>query len=76
LTVPANDLAIVAGDRLALRSATVKQYVALDCSLKQISVCVITEQRRVIREAVIAADAGSIAEFVWSQVPRAELIGL
>jgi transposase len=54
----------------------VKQYVALDCSLKQISVCVMTEQRRVIREAVIAADAGSIAEFVWSQAPEAELIGL
>jgi hypothetical protein len=76
LTVPANDLTIVAGDRLALRRATVKQYVALDCSLKQISVCVMTEQRRVIREAVIAADAGSIAEFVWSQAPEAELIGL
>jgi transposase len=54
----------------------VKQYVALDCSLKQISVCVMTEQRRVIREAVIAADAGSIAEFVWSEVPDAQLIGL
>jgi hypothetical protein len=54
----------------------VKQYVALDCSLKQISVCVMTEQRRVIREAVIAADAGSIAEFFWSQAPEAELIGL
>jgi len=54
----------------------VKQYVALDCSLKQISVCVMTEQRRIVREAVIAADAGSIGEFVWSQAPEAELIGL
>jgi transposase len=35
-----------------------------------------TEQRRIVREAVIAADAGSIAEFVWSHVPDAELIGL
>jgi hypothetical protein len=35
-----------------------------------------TEQRRIVRQAVIAADAGSIAEFVWSQVPDAELIGL
>jgi transposase len=36
----------------------------------------VTEQRRIVREAVITADAGSIAEFIWSQVPDAELIGL
>ena len=53
-----------------------KQYVALDCSLKQISVCVMTEQRRIVTQAVIAADAGSIAEFVRSHAPEAEVIGL
>jgi hypothetical protein len=28
-----------------------KQYVALDCSLKLISVCVMTEQRRIVTQA-------------------------
>ena len=53
-----------------------KQYVALDCSLKQVSVCVMTDDRRIVAEAVIASDAGSIAEFVRSRAPKAEMIGL
>jgi transposase len=75
-TVPADDLAVLAGDRLTLRRANMKQYVALDRSLKQISVCVMTEQRRIVTQAVIAADAGSIVEFVRSHAPEAEVIGL
>jgi hypothetical protein len=34
-TVPADDLAVLAGSRFTLRRATAKQYVPLDCSVKQ-----------------------------------------
>ena len=52
------------------------QYVGLDVSLKQTSICVVNGTGSVVREGVVDSDPEAIAAFVRSNAPGAVRIGL
>jgi transposase len=51
-------------------------YVGLDVSLKQTSICVVSQTGSVVREGVVDSDPELIAAFVRSKAPGALRIGL
>jgi len=51
-------------------------YVGLDVSLKQTSICVVSETGSVVREGAVASDPEAIAVFVRSRAPGAVRVGL
>ena len=51
-------------------------YVGLDVSLKQTSICVVSETGSVVREGAVDSDPEAIAAFVRSKAPGAVRIGL
>jgi len=51
-------------------------YVGLDVSLKQTSICVVSETGSVVREGVVASDPEAIAAFVKLKAPGAVRVGL
>src|SRR5262249_59445327 len=56
--------------------ATMVHYVGLDVSLKQTSICVVSETGSVVREGVVASDPEAIAAFVKLKAPGAGRVGL
>ena len=44
-------------------------YVGLDVSLKQTSICVVSETGSVVREGAVGSDPEAIAAFVTSKAP-------
>ena len=52
------------------------QYVALDVSLKEVSVCVLDAKGIVVFEGRSPSDPGSIATLIRSKAPRAVKVGL
>jgi hypothetical protein len=50
-------------------------YVGLDVSLKQTSICVVSETGSVVREGVVDSDPEAIAAFVRSKAPGVVRIG-
>ena len=56
--------------------ATMERYVGLDVSLKQTSICVVSQTGSVMREGVVDSDPEVIAAFVRSKAPGAVRIGL
>jgi transposase len=52
------------------------QYVGLDVSLKQTSICVVNQSGSVVREGVVDSNPEAIAAFVRSKAPGAVRIGL
>ena len=46
-------------------------YVGLDVSLRQTSICVVSEMGSVVREGVVDSDPEAIAAFVRSRAPAA-----
>jgi transposase len=52
------------------------QYVGLDVSLKQTSICVVNQSGAVVREGVVDSEPEAIAAFVRSKAPGAVRIGL
>ena len=53
-----------------------EHYVGLDVSLKQTSICVVSQTGSVMREGVVDSDPEVIAAFVISKAPGAVRIGL
>lgn len=53
-----------------------EQYVGLDVSLKQTSICVVNETGLIAREGVVDSDPETIAAFVRSKAPGVVRIGL
>jgi transposase len=53
-----------------------EHYVGLDVSLKQTSICVVSQTGSVMREGVVDSDPEVIAAFVRSKAPGAVRIGL
>jgi transposase len=51
-------------------------YVGLDVSLKQTSICVVSETGSVVREGVVESDPEAIAAFVKLKAPGAVRVGL
>jgi len=51
-------------------------YVGLDVSLKQTSICVVSDTGSVVREGVVDSDPEAIAAFVRSKAPDAVRVGL
>jgi transposase len=51
-------------------------YVGLDVSLRQTSICVVSEMGSVVREGVVDSDPEAIAAFVRSRAPKAVRVGL
>jgi transposase len=51
-------------------------YVGLDVSLKQTSICVVSDTGSVVREGVVDSDPEVIAAFVRSKAPDAVRVGL
>jgi transposase len=51
-------------------------YVGLDVSLKQTSICVVSETGSVVREGVVDSDPEAIAAFVRSKAPDTVRVGL
>ena len=45
-------------------------YVGLDVSLRQTSICVVSEMGSVVREKIVASDPETIAAFVRSRAPE------
>jgi transposase len=54
----------------------VDQYVALDVSLRKISVCVLNSWGRVVTEADVPSDPGALISFIRTRAPHASRIGL
>src|SRR3978361_1561952 len=53
-----------------------KQYVGLDVSQKETSVCVVDQDGRVLFEGKAASSPGALAGLIRARAPRAERIGL
>src|SRR6516162_6587433 len=53
-----------------------ERYVGLDVSLKQTSICVVSQTGSVMREGVVDSDPQVIAAFVRAKAPEAVRIGL
>jgi transposase len=53
-----------------------EHYVGLDVSLKQTSICVVSETGSVVREGVVESNPEAIAAFVRSQAPGVLRIGI
>jgi transposase len=53
-----------------------KNYVGLDVSLKQTSICVVNESGSILCEGVVESDPEAIAAFLNSKAPGAARIGL
>jgi transposase len=51
-------------------------YVGLDVSLKQTSICIVSDTGSIVREGVVASDPEVIAAFVRSKAPDAVRVGL
>jgi transposase len=51
-------------------------YVGLDVSLKQTSICVVSETGSIVREGVVDSDPEAIAAFVRSKAPDTVRVGL
>ena len=51
-------------------------YVGLDVSLKQTSICVVSDTGSVVREGVVDSDPAAIAAFVRSKAPDTVRVGL
>ena len=51
-------------------------YVGLDVSLKQTSICVVSDTGSVVREDVVDSDPAAIAAFVRSKAPDTVRVGL
>jgi transposase len=51
-------------------------YVGLDVSLKQTSICVVSETGSIVREGVVDSDPEAITAFVRSKAPDAVRVGL
>jgi transposase len=51
-------------------------YVGLDVSLKQTSICVVSDTGSVVREGVVDSEPGAIAAFVRSKAPDTVRVGL
>jgi transposase len=51
-------------------------YVGLDVSLKQTSICVVSDTGSIVREGVVDSDPEAIAAFVRSKAPDAVRVGL
>jgi transposase len=51
-------------------------YVGLDVSLKQTSICVVSDTGSVVREGVVDSDPEAIAAFVRSRAPDTVRVGL
>src|SRR5260221_8145508 len=52
-----------------------KQYVGLDVSQKETSVCILDEQGKIIFEGKAPSDPGSLARLLHKRAPNAERIG-
>ena len=52
-----------------------KQYVGLDVSQKETSVCVVDETGRIVFEGKAKSDPGALTEFLRKRAPHAERIG-
>lgn len=52
-----------------------KQYVGLDVSQKETSVCVVNEVGQVLFEGKAKSDPGALAALLRKRAPRAERIG-
>ena len=53
-----------------------EQYVALDVSLKEISVCVIDSKGAVTFEGKVAAEPAALISLIRSKAPHAARVGL
>jgi len=53
----------------------VKQYVGLDVSQKEIAVCVVDENGKVVFEGKVASDPGALARVIGKRAPTAERVG-
>jgi transposase len=53
-----------------------EQYVALDVSLKEISVCIIDSKGEVIFEGKTAAEPAMLVELIRSKAPQVKRVGL
>ena len=51
-------------------------YVGLDVSLKQTSICVVSDTGSIVREGVVDSDPEAIAALVTSKAPDAVRVGL
>ena len=51
------------------------QYVGLDVSQKETSVCIVDEQGRIIFEGKVLSDPGALAKVIRKRAPSAERIG-
>jgi transposase len=56
--------------------AAMEQYVALDVSLKEISVCVIDGKGSVTFEGKIAAEPAALINLIRNKAPQAVRVGL
>jgi transposase len=62
-------------DEAANRSIAMKQYVGLDVSQKETSMCVVDENGKVLFEGKAASDPGALARVIGKRAPAAERIG-
>ena len=53
-----------------------KQYVGLDVSQKETSVCVVDQDGRVLFEGTAASTPGALSKLIRARAPQAERIGL
>jgi transposase len=52
-----------------------KQYVGLDVSQKETSVCVVDQQGRLMFEGKVKSTPGALMHLIHSRAPQAERIG-
>jgi transposase len=51
-------------------------YIGLDVSLKNTSICVVNQAGSIVREGIVDSDPEAIAAFVRSKAPGAVRVGL